>query len=74
MILKIFTLRDQKTDQYMNPMAMQTAGQIIRMLQDELTNNETMVGKHPEDFELFEVGQFDTNTGLIANCPLKTLS
>jgi len=67
MKLKIFSLRDQKIDAFMAPLAMQTTGQVIRMLQDEIERNEptNIVAKHTEDFELFEVGEFDTDTGQI---------
>jgi len=75
MKLKIYSLRDQKTDQYLNPMAMQTAGQIIRMLQDEMQNNkENMIGAHAEDFELFEIGEFDSETGVITGHTPKSVS
>jgi len=64
MKLKIFALRDQKIDQFMTPMAMQTPGQIVRMLQDEMTKDTThILAQHGEDFELFELGEFDTDSG-----------
>lgn len=63
MKLKIYSLRDQKTDAYMNPIAMQTTGQLLRMLSDEINKDDSLIGQHPEDFELFEVGEYDTQTG-----------
>jgi len=66
MKLKIFSLRDKKLDQFMNPMAMQTPGQMVRMLQDEINKDPThMLGMHSEDFELFQVGEFDTDSGTV---------
>jgi hypothetical protein len=73
MKLKIFSIRDQKIDSYLNPMAMTTAGQMIRMLQDEMQQQDNMLGKHAEDFELFEVGEFDTETGTITGHPPKSV-
>lgn len=73
MKLKIFSLRDQKIDAFMNPMAMQTPGQIVRMLQDEMQKNDSMLGTHAEDFELFEVGEFDTETGALTGHAPKSI-
>lgn len=73
MKLKIYSLRDQKTDAFMNPIAMQTTGQLLRMLSDEVNKQDSLVGQHPEDFELFEVGEYDTQTGTLTPCPPKSV-
>jgi hypothetical protein len=76
MKLKIFALRDQKIDAFMNPIAMQTPGQVVRMLQDQITNNtdkDNTLATHSEDFELFEVGEFDTQTGVLIGTPPKSI-
>lgn len=66
MKLKIFALRDQKTDAFMNPIAMQTPGQLVRNLQDEMNKDKDgLLNQHASDFELFEVGDFDTETGTL---------
>jgi hypothetical protein len=74
MKLKIFSLRDQKTDAYLNPMAMQTPGQIIRMIQDEIQKPDNLLAQHPEDFELFQIGEFDTETGQLTGTPPKSIA
>jgi hypothetical protein len=64
MKMKIFSIRDRKVDAFMAPLGMQTAGQACRMLQDEMSRERTgVLGAHPEDFELFLVGEFETETG-----------
>ena len=43
---------------------MQTPGQLVRNIQDEMQKEPTTtINAHAEDFELFEVGEFDTETG-----------
>ncbi len=66
MKLAIFAVRDVKTSQYGNPMFLQADGQAIRSFQDECNraDAQNMLYLHPEDFELFKVGWFDTDSGL----------
>lgn len=33
-----------------------------------ISNPEAMQGKFPEDYELYQVGEFDTDSGLIVSC------
>ena len=66
MILKIFAIQDVRSEQYGTPMFLSTTGQVIRSIADEVnTNKESMLNKHPEDFILFELGEYDIQTGEI---------
>lgn len=60
----IYSIRDMKTDQFSNPMCLVNDGHAIRTLSDEMGKEGVMFGTHPEDFELFRLGTFDTDTGL----------
>lgn len=63
MKLQIFVIRDSKSNSYGNPMFLQTPGTAIRSLSDEVNKNkESMVYNHPEDFELFHLGEWDAIT------------
>lgn len=63
MNLQVFTVRDSKSNTFGSPMFLQTVGTCIRSLADEVNKNqESMVYQHPEDFELFHLGQWDTDT------------
>lgn len=54
---------DKATDAYMRPFFMMTRGQAIRAFTDEVNHPESDVGKHPEDYALFQVGTWvDTGT------------
>lgn len=65
MITKVFALRDSKVDAYMPPVFLRTSAEALRLLGDLTTDSSSPVGKHPEDFALFELGEFDDSTGKI---------
>lgn len=67
MILRIFCVRDRATDQFGNPMFLVNSGQAIRSFADEInakTRDNNMLASHPEDFDLYECGEFNTDDGL----------
>lgn len=66
MKLFLYALRDSKTDQFGNPMAMQAKGQAIRSVADEINRKDpqNLLSTHPQDFELYELGTYDTDTGV----------
>lgn len=59
MILKMFAVYDSKVGAYMAPFFMQSSGQALRAFIDTAQDKETQIGKHPEDFTLFELGEYD---------------
>jgi len=62
----IFAVRDRATDSYGNCMFLVSAGQAIRSFTDEINRNDAqnMMYMHPDDFDLYELGSWDTDTGL----------
>lgn len=67
-MLNFYALYDSKIEGYLTPFTMKADGQAKRAMMDALQNNNTDVGKHPEDFSLFRLGAFDEETGLIDAC------
>lgn len=67
MILKIFSVRDMKADLYGRPFFDQSIGNAIRSFGDQVNANQpdNILFLHPEDFELYYLGEFDDNTGEI---------
>lgn len=59
MIQKIFTVYDSKVEAYMAPFFMVSSGQAIRSFVDTAADASSQLGKHPEDFTLFELGTYD---------------
>jgi len=63
MISKVFSIYDSKAELYMKPFHMATKGQAIRGFADLANDESTDVGKHPQDFTLFEIGEYDDERG-----------
>ena len=62
MKLKIFSIYDSKAEMYHQPFYMQTQSMAVRQFLDMANDSETMIGKHPEDYTLFYVGEYDDHT------------
>lgn len=63
-VLKIFTVYDSKADAYMQPFFMRSHGEAVRSWIDAVNDPNTAFNKHPEDFTLFEIGEFDDGSAL----------
>ena len=67
MIQKVFTIYDSKLEAYMQPFFMQSKGQAIRAFTDSVNDSQSQFNKHPEDFTLFQIGEYDDATARIQN-------
>lgn len=69
MIYTIVSVHDRAADAYGRPIFVNSIGQAIRSFQDEINrpheNNE--MNRHPDDFDLFELGTYDEHTGKFEN-------
>lgn len=66
MNIKIYAVYDSAVKSYMAPFFVQTEGQAVRSFSDTVNAvPPTMLGKHPEQFTLFHLGDFDDATGAI---------
>ncbi|QXP07842.1 MAG: nonstructural protein [Arizlama microvirus] len=66
MIQYICTVKDRAADAFGRPMFVPSTGVAIRSFSDEINRNnvDNQLYNHPDDFDLYELGQFDDNTGL----------
>lgn len=66
MILNICTVKDRAADAFGRPMFVPSTGVAIRSFSDEINRNnaDNQLYNHPDDFDLYELGQFDDNTGI----------
>lgn len=71
MALKIFTVNDSKAKAWGMPMILKSSGEAVRSFTDVANDTATMIGKHPEDFALFEIGEYCEQTGVITSYPEK---
>lgn len=61
----IVSIFDKKAEVYFTPYFAKTQGEALRMLSDLVNGRDNMVANHPEDFDLFKVGDFDEDAGII---------
>jgi len=62
MIKPVFTLFDEKAKYHKQPFIFQSKGEAIRAFSDIANDNKTEVGKHPADFHLYHIADFDEET------------
>lgn len=67
MNMKIFSIFDEKTEVYSKPFYELTIGSAIRVFSDAANDPQSPFSKHPEDYTLFLIGDFDDNTGEVTN-------
>lgn len=63
MILKVYALTDLKAGNYSTPFFCASNGLAIRMFSDLVRDPKTTLSRHPDDFQLFCLGEFDDNSG-----------
>lgn len=66
MVIRVITaVKDLAVASFGDPMCNTHVGASMRGFTDEVNRSHdmNMLNKHPEDFELYEVGTFDTDTG-----------
>lgn len=56
---KIFSVYDSKTGAYCAPFFMKARGEALRSFSDTAMGKDTLISSHPEDFTLFELGEYD---------------
>lgn len=67
MKLLIFSAYDTKTQAYMTPFYSHTPGSAIRSFTDAAEDPASIVAQHPDDFLLFQLGEWDDHTGTISS-------
>ncbi len=68
MKLVLCSVKDRAADAFGRPMFVPSVGVAIRSFSDEVNRKdaENQLYNHPDDFDLYELGEFDDNTGLFA--------
>ena len=60
---KIVSVRDRAVDTFGQPIFVAAIGQAVRSFGDEVKNPQSPFNKHPEDYDLYSLGEFDDSTG-----------
>lgn len=64
MIKPIYSVRDQKQQEYLHPICTTNESTAIREFYSTL-EQVPLMRTHPKDFDLYHIGQHDTETGII---------
>lgn len=63
MILKVFTIRDQKAEIFNTPFFQKTHGEAERNFRTLVNDSKSTISQFPEDFDLYFLGEYDDNLG-----------
>lgn len=68
MKIKMYSIRDRKIASFGNPMFGLHHGGMIRSFSDEVNrvDDKNDLNKHSEDFDLYFLGEFDTDNGMFS--------
>lgn len=59
----LFSIYDSKAETFYKPIPDISVGSMLRNFQELSNDKNTVVGKHPEDFTLFQIGEWDDDKG-----------
>lgn len=62
----MFSLLDKKAETWSQPSFDVTKGSMTRAFSDVVNDEQSMLNKHPYDYDLYYLGEFDTTTGKFA--------
>lgn len=65
MIHRLYTVYDSKAEFYSKPFYARSTGEALRQFQAAANDNQNSIGLYPEDYALFEMGEFDELSGEI---------
>jgi len=63
MKLQVYAIFDKKTNAYLSPFMQVATGQAIRSFQDSIKDPQAPFGKHPEDYAMYYLCDFDDLAG-----------
>lgn len=61
--MKCFAVYDLKVAAYLNPIFFRTSAEAIRAFETSCKDSNTQFFQYPSDFQLFDLGSFDINSG-----------
>lgn len=70
MILKVFSIFDSKLQVFNTPFFSRSAADASRSFSDLVRDSRSTVAQHPDDFFLYEIGEYSDESGeLVASTP-----
>lgn len=64
-MMKVLSVRDRAVDAFGTPIFVQAVGQAVRSFSDEVNREGSPFHAHPEDYDLFLIGDYDEQTGTL---------
>lgn len=61
----IYSVYDSKVKYFHPPMFMMNKGEALRSWEEVANAQDQIIARHPQDFALFELGEFDDQNGAI---------
>lgn len=61
----IVAVKDLAVEQFGQPFTLRHTNEAMRSFRDEVQNPESPIAKHPSDYELWQVGEYNEDTGMI---------
>lgn len=74
MITKMVAVFDRAVEAYGQPFFVKTVGEAVRSFIDEVNRDGSTFKKHPADYNLYLVGEFDDSTGAVSNLVPRVIS
>jgi len=65
MKLQVYAVYDAAVGCYMQPFFLRSKGEALRSFMDAVSDRKTQFSIHPEDFSLFQVGEYEEATGTL---------
>ena len=63
MILKYYAIRDKQVEAFLSPFSARTDGEAIRMFSNAIQDKNTEFSRHPGDFDLYLVADWNDQIG-----------
>ncbi|UDN67754.1 nonstructural protein [robinz microvirus RP_109] len=63
----IVCIKDRTIDSFGQPHVFKSVGEAERSFRDLANDKENAIGRHPEDYDLYLVATYDTDTGVFTN-------
>lgn len=65
MQLRVYSIRDAKAEVFNQPWFAKTHGEAERNFAQLTRDSKSMVSQFPEDYDLYYLGTYDDNTGMV---------
>ncbi len=70
---QIYAIYDTAVESYMSPFFVKTKAEALRGFNDAANDTSTPIGKHPECYHLFMLGEYTDHNGDLRNQPPESI-